>query len=65
MENLAWWKIMVRGNKMCGLYVLNSSTVIGHVLVTSQDSHDKYELCDFRLGHVKNWQWSEVCFITV
>jgi hypothetical protein len=47
-------KIIVRGNKMCGLYVLNSSTIIGHVLVTSQDSHDKYELWDFRLGHVEN-----------
>lgn len=37
---------------MCGLYILNGSTVIGHESVASQDLLDKFKLSHLRLGHV-------------
>jgi len=29
---------ITKGLKMCGLYILNGSTVIGHAFIASQDS---------------------------
>lgn len=44
-------KVIGRGTKMIGLYMLDDSTIIEHAPITSQDSHDSFEACDFELGH--------------
>lgn len=48
-------KIISRGSKLCGLYMLNGSTIFWHAYKTRQNIHDNYEKCRFYLLHVGAW----------
>lgn len=43
---------MAKGSKICGLYILDGSIIIGHVFVASQNLIDKYKLWHLRLRSV-------------
>jgi len=43
---------ITKGLKMCGLYILNGSTVIGHAFITSQDSYVKTKLWHWRVRYL-------------
>lgn len=52
LETLQGALVMATGFNICGLYVLDGSTVIVHVLLSSQDFHDKNKLWHLRLKYV-------------
>lgn len=52
METLRNAKIISRGSKLCGLYMLNGSTVFCNASKTRQNMHDNYEIYGFYLLHV-------------
>lgn len=47
--------IVAKLSKMCGLYVLNCSTVIDNASLSSQDFYDKTEIWDYDMSLKEVW----------
>jgi len=42
--------------KMCGLYILDGSIIIGYTFIVSQNTH-----VETKLWHLRLWYVSEIC----